>query len=177
MNLIFIYGPPAVGKLTIAEGVAKSTGYKLFHNHMTMDLAQEIYPEFGDLRFNLVDRLRLDVFGFAAENQTNLVSTYVYSGDDNDDKFIFNTKAVIEQSGGKVLFVELYAPSNVLLGRVSSKSRQQFHKLKDPEILRDQLNDRLYEKSVHYPGICKIDTSIKDPSQAAEKIIKHFNLF
>lgn len=58
MNMIFIYGPPAVGKLTVAEELAKITGYKLFHNHLTQDLAREIYPEFGPQRFALADDFR-----------------------------------------------------------------------------------------------------------------------
>lgn len=34
MRLIFIYGLPATGKLTVAQELAKRTGYKLFHNHL-----------------------------------------------------------------------------------------------------------------------------------------------
>jgi tRNA A37 N6-isopentenylltransferase MiaA len=33
MELLFIYGPAAVGKLTIGRELAKLTGYRLFHNH------------------------------------------------------------------------------------------------------------------------------------------------
>jgi tRNA uridine 5-carbamoylmethylation protein Kti12 len=32
MKLIFLYGPPAVGKLTVAQELVTLTGYKLFHN-------------------------------------------------------------------------------------------------------------------------------------------------
>jgi hypothetical protein len=33
-SLVFIYGPPpAAGKLTVAETLAKRTGHKVFHNH------------------------------------------------------------------------------------------------------------------------------------------------
>jgi len=35
MKLVFIYGPPAVGKLTVANALAKVTGFKVFHNHLT----------------------------------------------------------------------------------------------------------------------------------------------
>jgi replication-associated recombination protein RarA len=32
-SLVFIYGPPAAGKLTVAEALAMRTGHKVFHNH------------------------------------------------------------------------------------------------------------------------------------------------
>ncbi len=36
MRLVFIYGPPGVGKLTVARELAALTGFKLFHNHLTV---------------------------------------------------------------------------------------------------------------------------------------------
>lgn len=43
MQLIFIYGPPAVGKLSVANALAKLTGYRVFHNHLTIDLVRSIF--------------------------------------------------------------------------------------------------------------------------------------
>jgi len=37
MKLVFIYGPPASGKLTVARELATLTGYRLFHNHLIVD--------------------------------------------------------------------------------------------------------------------------------------------
>src|SRR3712207_8263459 len=33
-HLLFLHGPPAVGKLTVARRVAELTGWRLFHNHL-----------------------------------------------------------------------------------------------------------------------------------------------
>jgi adenylate kinase family enzyme len=38
-TLVFIVGPPAVGKMTVGYELAQRTGLKLFHNHHTIDLA------------------------------------------------------------------------------------------------------------------------------------------
>lgn len=38
MKLVLIFGPQAVGKMTVGQELAKITGLKLFHNHMTIDL-------------------------------------------------------------------------------------------------------------------------------------------
>ena len=38
-KLVLLTGPQAVGKMTVGQELAKITGLKLFHNHMTIDLA------------------------------------------------------------------------------------------------------------------------------------------
>ena len=42
MKLILIFGPQAVGKMTVGQELATLTGLKLFHNHMTIDLVSPI---------------------------------------------------------------------------------------------------------------------------------------
>jgi hypothetical protein len=36
-TLVYIYGPPASGKLTIAGRLSELTGIPLFHNHLTVN--------------------------------------------------------------------------------------------------------------------------------------------
>ena len=43
MQLVFIHGAPAVGKLTVARELAALTGFRLFHNHLTVDLAGSVF--------------------------------------------------------------------------------------------------------------------------------------
>ncbi len=43
MMLAFIYGAPAVGKLTMARAVAALTGFRVFHNHVAFDFAESIF--------------------------------------------------------------------------------------------------------------------------------------
>ena len=54
MKLILLYGPPAVGKLTIAKEIARLTGFKLFHAHLTSDLVEAFFhaapPRFANWR-------------------------------------------------------------------------------------------------------------------------------
>ena len=53
MKFIVIFGPPAVGKMSVGRELAKLTGFKLFHNHMTIELALNFFefghPSFGRL--------------------------------------------------------------------------------------------------------------------------------
>ena len=51
MHVVFLYGPPAVGKLTIAQELQKKLGYKLLHNHLLISVFDNIFdfhdPEIG----------------------------------------------------------------------------------------------------------------------------------
>ncbi len=42
-KFILIIGPQAVGKMTVGQELAKMTGYKLFYNHMTIEMVRLIF--------------------------------------------------------------------------------------------------------------------------------------
>jgi shikimate kinase len=43
MKLIIIFGPQAVGKMTVGQELGKITNLKLFHNHMTIELVSPFF--------------------------------------------------------------------------------------------------------------------------------------
>ena len=43
-TLVYLYGPPAAGKLTIAELLAQFTGFRLFHNHLSVNAISSVFP-------------------------------------------------------------------------------------------------------------------------------------
>lgn len=176
MKLVVLYGPPAVGKLTIGTKLAELTNFKLFHNHLTQDLARELYPEFGELRFGLVERIRADVIAYAAEHDTDLIFTFVHDGSESDKRYIAEVTDTVVRSKGRVYFVELTADADTLLQRVADDSRKRFHKLKDPEVLRQQLTTGMYDASLAKENAFKLDTTHLQPTQAAEAIVRHFGL-
>ena len=62
MRLIFLYGMPATGKLTVAQELAAVTGYRPFHNHLAVDLLLSVF-EFGSPAFvELRETIWLSVF-------------------------------------------------------------------------------------------------------------------
>src|SRR5438128_11279342 len=82
MKLILLYGPPAVGKLTIAKEIARLTGFKLFHVHLTADLVEPIFPRGTPSFPKLVWDIRYAVFAEAARaNIDGLIFTMVYGRD------------------------------------------------------------------------------------------------
>lgn len=42
-KLILIIGPQAVGKMAVGQELSKITGYKLFYNHMTIEMVRLIF--------------------------------------------------------------------------------------------------------------------------------------
>ena len=44
MTLVIIFGPPAVGKMTVGLELERLTGFRLFHNHMTVDPVIRLFP-------------------------------------------------------------------------------------------------------------------------------------
>ncbi|WP_199750190.1 AAA family ATPase [Amycolatopsis sp. WAC 04169] len=79
MDFVVIFGPPAVGKMTVGEELCKLTGFKLFHNHMAVEPVLGIFP-FGSPPFGrLVDEFRRRVIEEAADAALpGLVYTYVW---------------------------------------------------------------------------------------------------
>lgn len=141
MKLIFIYGAPASGKLTIAKALSEKIGYKLFHNHLTVDPVKEIF-EFGTQEFwDLVHKLRLDIFEAAVkQNIPGMIFTYVYEKDSSDDKFIKQVLKIISSNGGECIFIHISCSKETLLERVTNKSREKYEKVKTKEGLLEMLN-------------------------------------
>lgn len=43
-DILFLFGRPGVGKLTVGEHLAAETGYRLLHNHAVVDLVTSLFP-------------------------------------------------------------------------------------------------------------------------------------
>lgn len=179
-NLIFIYGPPAVGKLTVANELASLTGYKLFHNHLTVPTVNAIFGRRSEnpARSRLLKQLRVLSMTAAAEADIDIIFTAAYSGGDADEAFVRQFVAPFEATGGRAMFVQLYAPAEVLLRRVTNDSRKlpELEKSTDPDKYREKLKRRDIRVSVAYEGILHLETTETPASVTAQRIVEHFGL-
>jgi hypothetical protein len=108
---VFVFGPPAVGKMTVGREIASRTGYKLLHNHMPIEPLLEIF-DFGTPSFaRLVDGFRRRVIEEALVSELpGLVFTMVWGLDLPEDLALVSSYVgLVEAAGGRVTFVELYA--------------------------------------------------------------------
>jgi Helix-hairpin-helix containing domain len=79
MRLVFLYGPHVVSKLSVARELAARTGFKLLHNHLTIDLVASVFP-FGSAQYKrLITRFRRDLIAESAREGVDLIFTFVYS--------------------------------------------------------------------------------------------------
>lgn len=168
MTLVFLYGPPAAGKLTVARELAALTGFRVFHNHLTNDLAKEIFPVRNDDFGNLVVRLRLDVFEAAARAGVSLISTFVYAAGPKDDAFVETIVGIVREHGGEVAYVQLLPSREVLRERVDAPSRAAHAKIRDWPLLESLLDAN--DLTTPLPNGLTLDNSSLSPEEAAARI-------
>ena len=172
-TLVYIYGPPAVGKLTVATQLEEQTGFRLFHNHLTIDAVKAVF-EFKSPPFTeVVHRLRLDVFETAARNEIDLIFTNNSVWDVPDGRarfaeFAEEARSRVQTAGGKVLFVQLVAPLEVLEQRIGATSRHERGKIVRPARIRE-LFAQLVPEPLHGEDLI-VDTSVLSPIDAATAI-------
>jgi predicted kinase len=173
-TLIYIYGPPASGKLTVATRLSELTGIPLFHNHLTVNAVLPVFP-FGSPPFvEAVRAMRRSVFQAAARAGISLIYTNnsAWSGPDPRARFEEAAQAareIMADHGGRAVFVRLTAPQSALEDRVANESRRVHAKLVDVVRLRELLAD-LDSSSLH-PDDLVIDTGRTDPEESARTIM------
>jgi hypothetical protein len=185
-TLVFIVGPPAVGKMTVGVELARRTGFRLFHNHHTIDLVLEFFP-FGSPPFGrLVREFRRRIMEEVAQSDLpGLIFTYVWAFDVPADAASSRHLADIFTSrGGRVVYVELQATLDERLRRNETEFRlSQKPSKRDVEASRQRLlaNEAEYQlnSGSEFDGRAdwlRIDNTHLQPDQVAERIIQHFDL-
>jgi chloramphenicol 3-O-phosphotransferase len=128
MKLIFLHGAPAVGKLTVARELAALTGFRLFHNHLTVDLVSSLFP-FGSEPFvRLREQIWLAAFAEAARENVSLIFTFNPERTVRE-RFVQDVMDVVAAAGGTVVFVELTCAEEELERRLEAASRKELGKL------------------------------------------------
>lgn len=171
MRLIFIYGPVASGKLTIARRVSDRTGFALFHNHLIVDAVAAVFP-FGSEPFcRLRERFWLETFEAAAAVGQSLVFTFAPEPTVAAD-FPDRAARLIEAAGGRTDFVALTVRPEEQERRLVDPSRRAFGKLMSTGILRD-LRVAMDEcmQAMPTPAL-RLDTDAMTPEAAADAICR-----
>ena len=184
MKFVVIFGPPAVGKMTVGYELQKLTNLKLFHNHMTIELALNFF-DYGQSQFNkLVGEFRKRIFEeVASSDLPGLIFTYVWALDDESDRqFIDKCTDIFRAKGGSIYFVELEADLKEILKRNESEFRlsqkpskrniEQSKKklLEHVEKLKLNSNDDFFYKE----NYLKINNTHLASDEAARMIASHF---
>lgn len=173
MELVFLHGAAASGKLTTARALERLIGFPVFHNHLTVDLLTTVFP-FGSEPFvRLREQFWTAVFADAA--RINRSITFTFAPERTVQRgFPARARHVVEAAGGRICFVRLLVSDAEQERRIGSVSRMQFHKLTDMDTLRSTRN---YGDDVEQPPVdLQIDTDTSDAERSAAIIATHFNL-
>lgn len=176
MKLIFLHGKPGVGKLTVARELAALTGFKLFHNHLTVDLLTSVF-EFGSKPFiELREQIWLDVFRRAGEaGLKGLIFTFAFEKSVRED-FIENVRKTIIETGGELFFVKLECAPGELERRIANQSRATTGKLTSVEQFRELDEAGVFEDPGTTNDELVIDTTETKASQVAARIVRELKL-
>jgi hypothetical protein len=184
MKFVIIFGPPAVGKMSVGVELTELTGLRLFHNHMTIDLVLNFF-NFGEPPFHrLVADFRRRIFEeVAASDLPGIIFTFVWALDlESDRAFIDRSCEIFREKGADIYFVELEAALPERIERNESEFRlsQKPSKrdvVKSREgLLADEKKYKLNsEGDFFYPeNYLKIINTDLSARQAAQLIVEEF---
>ena len=175
MKLIFIYGPPAVGKLTVATELGRITSFAVFDNHMSINCVLPVFAFGTDSMNKLVRKIRLDVIEEAAREGVDVIFTFVYVHPKGIPLIGQIFDAVAAQQG-TVCFVQLTCEKDAQEQRVEHPDRARRMKTRDVELVRDW-NARLdlFSPVPNHPSLT-IDNTHLAPAEVARRIAAHYDL-
>ncbi|MDF2883582.1 MAG: hypothetical protein K0R54_4139 [Clostridiaceae bacterium] len=186
MKLVIIIGPHAVGKMTVGQELAKLTGLKLFHNHMTIDVVSNLFENSPEERVRLTNLFRKEIFeSYSKSNEYGMIFTYMWAFDSQQDwDYINYVENLFASRGAQVYFVELEADYDIRIERNKTENRllnkstkrdikhseDMFRKL-EAKYRLNSLEGEIYKKNY-----IKINNSNLSPDIAAQMIKNKFGL-
>jgi hypothetical protein len=183
-KVIFIFGPPAVGKMTVAQELARMTGFKLFHNHLTIECVMPVF-DYGSAEFcMLVSDIRKRMFEEVTKsNLLGLVFTFVWALNRNyGHKLVEQWCDIFQSAGSLIYFVELEATLEERLKRNKTENRL-LHKPSKRDLVMSEKIFLLNESewimnttaALAYPfPYLRIDNTDLDAFQVAARICQTF---
>ncbi|MGM0885093.1 MAG: shikimate kinase [Bacillota bacterium] len=185
MKLILLFGPQAVGKMTVGHELEKITELKLFHNHMTIELLSP-FLGFSTEMWDLSNLFRQKIFeAVSKSNSHGLIFTFVWAFDSKEDwDYVKNVCDIFEGKGGEVYFVELEADFDKRIERNKTPHRLE-HKPSKRNVEQSELRMRIaaenhrlnsFEEEITRTNYIKINNTNLTSEEVAKSIKDKFHL-
>lgn len=125
MPVIFIIGPPAVGKMTVGQELEMRTSFQLFHNHVAIEAVAPYFSYGTPEGRRLVGQIRRAFFeAFAANTENGYIFTFVWAfGEPGEREFIEGVAEQFRSAGHEIFWVELEADFDERLKRNRGENR------------------------------------------------------
>lgn len=186
MKLILLFGPQAVGKMTVGQELEKITNLKLFHNHMTIELVSPFFNYSTQTGKKLVRIFREEIFKEVAQsNLEGLIFTFLWYFDSKEDwDYTEKVVKIFRDNGAEIYFVELEADFDERIKRNKTEHRLKHKPSKkdiewsENEVKKSNLEHRLnsIEGEIKEKNYIRINNTELDPVTVAKKIKVSFNL-
>lgn len=161
--------------MTVANEIANRTGFKVFHNHLSIDAILPVF-EFGSAPFGrLVELIRVETVTEAARQNVNLIYTFCYAKG-LDEMHVEKVEKAARDNGGEVHFALLICSDDELRRRVVLEDRQKFHKANTIEMIETFLETYDLSSPIPYADTLVIDNTSVSADEAAGRIVEHFRL-
>lgn len=184
-KFVFIFGPQAVGKMTVGQELAKVTGLKLFHNHMTIDLLEPLFG-FSPEMWRLTHLFRQEIFkSFSKSDNYGMIFTKIWYFDKEENWVdIENMCQTVNSERADIYFVELEANIEERLKRNKTPHRLEYKPTKrnieqsEQHLLSTLESSRLNSKKgeIKRENYLRIDNTYLSAEEVAQKIKKEFQL-
>lgn len=171
MKLVFLHGPPAAGKLTIGRELEALTGFRLFHNHLTVDLVSSLFLFGSEPFIRLREQVWLAAFAEALLNDVSLIFTFAPEHTVRE-RFLQETIDLVAAGGGQVIFVQLICSEAELDRRVAEASRKELGKLSSVEEYRSLRAAGAFQFPKLPEGL-SLDTTNRLPAETAKLISEY----
>jgi predicted kinase len=175
MKLIIIYGPEATGKLTIAKELAQVTGFRLFHNHVSVDVAKSFF-DFGMAEFGeLVWDVRILALEHAAKAQIpGVIFTWAYSHP-HFKPYLNRLRKLCDQYNVEIAYVFVSCSIEELKKRVLQSDRQAVGKINTVAALERQLRHKNHQVIPDTDSLV-IDNTALSPQDVTQLIREHLKI-
>lgn len=174
MKLIILYGPPAVGKLTIASELAGTTDVKVFDNHQVIDMFSSLVSrEYSEFSPTVYEIIRTILEAVIKADQSNVVITFAYAANiPRDVEFLNQIISFARKHGSEVYPVFLQCDNSTLLQRATESSRKAYGKITTREAMQAAIHKYDFNTPLDIEGNVTFNTAEKSAKEVAAEIMK-----
>ena len=185
-KFVLIIGPQAVGKMTVGQELEKLTGYKLFYNHMTIEMVRKIFDYDKDAFRRMNQIIRYEVFKeFSKSKEKGIIFTGCFDFENDFQKEkeevnkwmeLFDETYVIELEADLEERLKRNKTENRLKHKESKRDLEWSEQDLINSMKKHRLNSNEGEGEKIFKNYMKINNTNIPAKEAAKMIEENFKL-